>query len=297
MFPWRAPGNLLGETSMPTTYTAAMSGSTDLADADFTDAPPGGSLGATFLQECGQAHASPAANMTNVNTMFHNFLAAQGWTWAPEGAGNSYLAGAALLDGTTTAGECGFPAYALALLVNAPAPYGFGTGGATVRSYSGANREGFIARHAHPLPGPTPNITKPDGLVLNNYYYWGNHKVVELGGHFYDPNLRADYPNLAGMAEGSLQTVRQNVRLRDLKDYNPSSPWGLLLAWGLPRLTLLKISDVIFGTTHTITVTRTTVGADMAVAGHYIEWSERFALPAGGREHIYGPLPHSPLVR
>jgi hypothetical protein len=282
---------------MPTTYQQALGGNANLNQANFNDSPPQTSPGRQFVWSCRVSNVTPINNINQVNTRFHQFLVNRGWIWNPSVAGASYNAGARLLDGTVNQGECGFPAYALAYIINAPQPYGFGVGGANVVTYSGLHNIGFISNHANALPGPQPNIIRPQGGVLPGFYYWDNHKVVHFNGQFYDPNYGSVYPAIGSMAVASLQLVRQNVRLRDLENYNPLSPWGVLLGWGLPRLAALKFSDFIFGTTHTISVVQAVNVVNPAVNGYYIEWVENWAIPMGGRGNIYGPMPRSPLVR
>lgn len=282
---------------MTKTYEQVLGGQNNLANVRFDDMPATGSPGRQFVWGCRRANITPLTGMGQLNTRFYQWLAQRGWTWDPGVPGNSYLAGARVLDGVVNRGECAYPAYALAYMINAPQPYGFGVGGASVVTFSGANAAGFISNHAGALQGPQPNITRPEGGALPGYYYWANHKVVQYGGQYYDPNYNAVYAMPAGMAAASLQVVRQNARLRDLADYNPLSPWGLLLGWGLPRLLAQGTSDLLFGNTHTITVQQTTVGAHPAVAGYYIEWSENWALPRGGRGNIYGPKIANPLAR
>lgn len=295
---------------MTTTYEQAMNGVT-FPNANFDDAPAGNSWGAEFLKKCKKASAHPGSEMNRVNEIFHGFLKGKGWRWDPGGAGASYVAGARLLDGSRTSGECAYPAYALAFLIDAPYPYGFykfkpknkndkkkPKNDASVETYRGLHNRGFISNHANALDGPQPNITQSNGNMLQGYYFWGNHKVVKYKNKFYDPNYKAIYTSLAGMAVASLQSVRDNVRLRDMRDYNPLSPWGLLLGWGLPRLTVLKLSDVLFGTTHRINVVKAVNVQDQNVAGYYIEWEEGWRRPDyGGRGTIYGPLAQNPLVR
>lgn len=280
---------------MPVSYEQALGGNVILAQANFGDVPRPGSPGRRFLTQCLLAGATPANNMLQVNSLFHQFLAGRAWTWNPAVPGASYTAGARLLDGAVNAGECGYPAYALAYLINAPPPYGFGVGGAAVVTYNGQHNQGFISNHANALPGPQPNITRPQGGTLPAYYYWDNHKVVQFQNQYYDPNYRAVYVNPAAMAAADLQLVRQGVRLRDLENYNPLSPWSFLLGWGLPRLAALKVSDLAFGTAHDISVYRA-IGA-APVSGYYMEWVERWVRPGGMRGTIYGPFAHSPLVR
>lgn len=285
---------------MTISYQNALGGAVNLAAANFTSVPPVASLGRQFVMNCLVANVTPANNMALLNTRFHQFLTNRGWRWEPAVAGASYNAGARLLDGTVTQGECGYPAFALAYIIQAPPPYGFGmgVGSAAVVTYSGAHNNGFISNHANALPGPQPNITRPAGGALAGFYYWDNHKVVQYGGQFYDPNYNAIYAAPAGMAVASLQTVRQQVRLRDMENYNPASPWGLLLGWGLPRLAALKLNDFIWGNDHAINVTQAVNVTNPAVNGHYIEWGEHWVFPGhGGRGNIYGPMPRNPLVR
>ncbi|WP_236200108.1 hypothetical protein [Pseudomonas pseudonitroreducens] len=281
-------------------YQNVLNGAVNLAAANFNGPPAVASLGRQFVMSCLLARLTPANHMVQINNRFHQFLSNRGWRWEPGVAGASYIAGARLLDGTVTQGECGFPAYALAYLIQAPPPYGFGMGigSASVITYRGTNNSGFISDHANALPGPQPNITSPAGAPLAGFYYWANHKVVQYAGQIYDPCYNAVYATPAGMAAASLLTVRQRARLRDLENYDPASPWGLLLGWGLPRLTALKISDLLWGNSHTITVTQAVNVTDNAVNGHFIEWDEQWARPGlAGRGNIYGPIPHNPLVR
>lgn len=283
---------------MTTTYVNALGGQNNLNNVpNVNDAPGAGSRGRRFLLQCAMTNTHPNANMGQVNTAFHNFLRTTGWQWAPGVPGASFTAGARLLDGAVHAGECGFPAYALAYLINAPHPYGFGVGGAQVVTYSGANAQGFISDHQGALPGPADNITRPAGGTLPNYYLWDNHKVVQVGNNFYDPSYNRVYVAAAGMAAASLQTIRQNVRLRDISTYNPYSLWSLSVVYGLPRLMALKSSDVLFGTTHQITLLQATNVVQVALTGWYLEWVENWNRPIGGRGTIYGPYTANPLVR
>jgi hypothetical protein len=128
-----------------------------------------------------------------------------GWTWNPGIGGRNDDRGKHLLDlGIAAAGregECGFLAHALKVLLEAPAPYGFGIGAglaATVTYDGGGN--GFVSPHAgvhHNLPA---NTSLPNGIALSPAYKWGDHVVVDYLGRFWDPSYNTHYANVQGMA-------------------------------------------------------------------------------------------------
>ncbi len=233
--------------------------------------------------------------MAGVNTRFHQYLVQSGWQWAPGIAGNSLRRGAELLDGTANQGECGYVANALAYLINAPAPYGFGVGGAEVFRYTGSKHKGFISPLANALPGLQPNINLPVGGTLNGYYFWDNHKVVKFNGRYYDPCYNTVYDYCGLMTAASLNE-RKQVRLRDLAKYDPYNPFTL----GAFRLAFQKAQDLVFNTTHTITVFHTENVHDATVDGYYMDWSSSWKT-IGDRQYwdlgFTGPLAENPLVR
>jgi hypothetical protein len=284
---------------MPTTYAALLDGNENLSAARYGDHQPfENSRGRRFLRHCEDQGLDPAQNLVTVAEAWHDFLANEGWTWNTDFPCETYNYGARLLDGTAGRGDCGYPAYGLALLLNAPDPWGFGLGNATVARYDGQNHDGFIAAHLTPLPGLAANVTRPNGTLLQGFYLWDNHKVVAHGGHFYDVSYRQHRNALAGLAPASLRVVRENVRLRDLENYNPKSLWGFTLGWGLPRLAMLKLSDVASNNSHTITVFQATNVTNGALNGWYIQWEESWGWRGNGfRPSYYGPYTRSPLVR
>jgi len=286
---------------VPTTYAELLDGNENLNAPRYGEHQPhDDSLGQRFLAHCEHQDLDPAQDLVAVANAWHDFLAIEGWTWDVVGARSvctSYNGASRLLDGTQIRGDCGFPAYALALLLNVPAPWGFGIEGARVATYDGEDGDGFLAPHqtTFRLAG---NVTRPNGNLLQGFYLWDNHKVVERGGHFYDVSYRRNHNALAALASASLRVERENVRLRDLENYNPTSPWGLAIGWGLPRLAMLKLSDVAFNTSHGITVFRATHVANNALAGFYIQWEEYWGWRStAGRASYYGPFTRSPLVR
>jgi hypothetical protein len=285
---------------VPTTYQNIMGGRSNLTGVPFNTDTPTPCRGTQFLNHCNGNGIGPGINMATLTNTFHDFLAGVGgipgggnWTWSPGAPGNGYTAGARLLDGTANAGECAFVPFALAYLINAPAPWGFGVGGATVDSYSGANHIGFIAAHNNALPGPLPNITQAAGGVLPNFYLWGNHKVVTFGGVHYDVCYRTTYAALANMAAVDLQLTRNNVRLRDLEDYDYKKLDSL---WELIKL---KFDDLLRSTTHTIEVLQATAAHAVLTGGnptaYFISWVEN--RPHSGASNYYGPYQQNPLVR
>ncbi|WP_420405588.1 hypothetical protein [Nisaea sp.] len=157
------------------------------------------------------------ANVLALSSRLHNQITNH-WAWGPAGAGTTDLAGARLLDDNITAGECGYIAHALNVLLTQNNPYGAqqGANNFTVRTYSGqhpANRvgakNGFIAAHANVPLGLHSNVWNPNGNSAA-YYLWMNHKVLEYNGRFYDPTYDQTqggpgwYGNLAAMAAAQI---------------------------------------------------------------------------------------------
>jgi hypothetical protein len=281
-----------------TTYADLLNGNENLGAAAWDDHQPEPlSRGQRFLEHCQQQQLDPANDLTAVADAWHDFLAGDNWTWDVRDFCEVYNRAARLLDGAQHRGDCGYPAYAFALLLNAPQPWGFGLGGARIERYDGQDHDGFIARHQTPLPGLGPNVTRPNGGLLQGFYLWDNHKIVAHGGHFYDVNYRRDSNTLALFAPASLRVVQEHVRLRDLENYDPASPWGLALGWGLPRLALLKLSDVAQNRYHSITVFQATHVLNPALTGWYIQWEEYWGRNPNPRPSWYGPYARSPLVR
>ncbi|HBO1217802.1 TPA: hypothetical protein L4E92_005186 [Pseudomonas aeruginosa] len=283
---------------MEVSYLALLDQKPTLSGIDFTEKqPPENSLGARFLATLKKDDISPE-NIESLSNDFHDFLKKEGWTWAPMVGGNNLSAGAKLLDGDLKSGECATPAHALAYLIKAAPPYGFGLEGeATVKTFTGSQGKGFISKHDTPLPGLSSNIKRMQGGVVDGFYFWENHKVVEYGGKFYDPNYRKSYIQLADMASAEITLEKEKIRLRDMSDYNPLNPWGILLKWGIPRLAALKISDLFYGNTHSITLYSATSTTTPAISGYYIEWTQVWGNPAAALKEIYGPILKNPLVR
>ncbi|MBV9493856.1 MAG: hypothetical protein JOZ54_06390 [Acidobacteria bacterium] len=284
---------------MSTTYENLLSGINNLTKIDWdSDTPQSTLLGQRFLAHCRKENFDPGQDLAAVAEEWHDFLGAAGWGWDLNFACETYPYATRLLDGVRLRGDCGYPAYAFALLLNAPHPWGFGLGGATVERYDGHHHEGFIATHNGTIFGLGGNLTRPNGGVLQGFYLWDNHKVVAHGGHYYDVSYRRDFNALGNLAPASLQVTRENVRLRDLANYDPKSPWGFTLGWGLPRLAMLKLSDVATNNSHGITVFRATNVGNGALTGYYIQWEEYWGWRGSSqRANYYGPYTQNPLVR
>lgn len=136
------------------------------------------------------------------------------WTWQGSGAGDSPSAGAKLLDGNLQAGECGYIANALMVLLTQDAPYGAEQSDAEFKvvTYSGkyptstsGTKRGFISAHANTPLNLEPNVYTPVG-VQAPYYWWGNHKVMSYDAIYFDPTYGTSqggpgyYPDLGSMA-------------------------------------------------------------------------------------------------
>jgi hypothetical protein len=274
------------------TYEQVLGGQVNLGAVNWASAAPtAGSLGQQVLATIAALNPAVHADMLQITTAFHNAVALTGFRWLPATAGNSYTAGARLLDGTAATGECAYVANGLALLLGAAPPWGLGVAGITVQSYSGQNAVGFIADHGGGVPGAPANVLRPNGTPFAGYYLWANHKVVNVGGTLYDPCYDRTYNTLAGMASSQLQLVRAGIRLRDLGDYNPASIAGFLSLMGL------KASDAFYNNAHTIDVYQAVGGAS---AGYYLDWGQDWKDWTWTR-HIktswHGPYAANPLVR
>jgi hypothetical protein len=136
-------------------------------------------------------------NMKLLMVNFRHQLKAHGWQWFPPTAGQ---AGAKVLDGDVTRGECAFLAKAFELLLNLPDPAGCQvTAKAEMVAYTGAEKAGFIADHPGMEFGLSNNMT----LSVDNHrktYNWDNHKVVKYAGKFYDVCYNKVYSDPAEMA-------------------------------------------------------------------------------------------------
>ena len=276
------------------TYKSVLGGNENLNAVNFDAHYPRANLwGQRFLTACNNALLTPMAHMAQISTGMHNALRVRNWTWVPVGAGGSYTAGGQLLDEERNAGECAFVPYALAYLVNAPSPWGFGARRAVVERYRGKHEEGFISLHANNLPGPQPNIVQPNGQTLPGYYLWENHKVVCYNAHYYDACYNVHHANLADMDRASLQLIRAGVRLRDLRDYD----YGRL--WSAARLAGTVVSDWLWWNRHTVDVYQAQ-GMDPVVTGYYLRWTQSWWTIHSGSdmsETWYGPYPVNLLVR
>lgn len=154
-------------------------------------------------------NAQAFAALTNADVLgVTNTLHAQlgGWTWAPGVAAGAVSAGAELLQGSRVSGECAAVANALSMVLTTAAPYGLaqGPGNFTVRTYSGAHNQGFIAAHA-PILNLNPNVYDPATGNRQNFYVWDNHKTVEYNGEFFDACYNTSYMAQANMAQAQLQ--------------------------------------------------------------------------------------------
>ncbi|MFC1672551.1 hypothetical protein ACFL12_00215 [Pseudomonadota bacterium] len=143
------------------------------------------------------------ANVLGVTNTLHAQLG--NWTWDPSSAGNSMAAGCTLLQGSRIAGECAVVAHALRVALIANNPYGVqqAAHNFTVRTYTGANGQGFIANHA-PILNLDPNIYDPGTGNPVNRYLWQDHKTVEYNGRFYDACYDAEYLAQPAMAHAQI---------------------------------------------------------------------------------------------
>ncbi len=152
-----------------------------------------------------------------------------GWTWNPKRGGRGEGAGKALLDRDQAGqGECGWLGWALHILLETPAPYGFGRAGlSTPRVYSGRdtwdgpNQEGsgFVATHVGVHFGRPANVSDYGPLSpmvgLSDLYKWGDHVVVEYAvngrTYFWDPSYNTKYNNITDMAVYRIQSEEHCV--------------------------------------------------------------------------------------
>ena len=286
---------------MPITYEAGLILGSNAMDIPkmAANVPIAGTRGAVFVAQNPLLVGAPAnhANLLQVTQLFQAFLAADGWTWAPGGAGDSRVMGARLLDSTINSGECAFVAHALDYLLAAPAPFGFGMLPANQATKSvvsfkgGVNDEGFISVH-NPVFNLGPNFVSGG----TSYYSWDNHKVVPAGGVFYDACYGTHYAALSDMAVADRTFTGRDVRLRDLASYN----WKSLK--GAPRLMALALSDMWFKNRHSIDVFHAinVVAPHTAnLSGFFMDWTQHWGtFPAMSNNRlIHGPLAADPQVR
>jgi|GEM_PF-3211108 len=140
------------------------------------------------------------------------------WTWEGGGAGDSPSAGAKFLDGNLQAGECGYLANALSVLLTSDNPYGAeqDNGLFQVVTYSGkyptrgvGSKNGFISAHANTPLNLEPNVYTTLGVQVP-FYWWGNHKVMSYDGRYFDPTYGTSqggpgyYPDLESMAAAQI---------------------------------------------------------------------------------------------
>jgi len=173
-----------------------------------------GTVGGQIMAACAHHNATTEVGMDAIVAEFQNI----GWAWNPKRSGRSLASGTTLLDRTAAgSGECGWLAWALHVLLEVPAPYGFGRAGlSTPRVYSGLNDydqvghegEGFVATHVGVHHGRPANVARYDPhspmVGLSNEYKWGDHVVVEYavntGTFFWDPSYNTKYARITDMA-------------------------------------------------------------------------------------------------
>jgi hypothetical protein len=146
------------------------------------------------------------AGMKELMNVFYEVMEKR-FEWNPRSTGNNAAVGAAVLDGERKFGECGCLANALLCLLRCPRPYGFGVGsgvGATVETYPGAHKLGFITRHEREFYRLGPNVINPYNDSEKKYYLWENHKVLHYCGHYWDVCYNRSYQDSAGMAQGEI---------------------------------------------------------------------------------------------
>lgn len=176
-------------------------------------------LGGRVMAACRRRGWTPQNHMANIVDALHHELKRSGWRWDPGQAGHD---GRAVLDGRRQAGECMFLAAALKALLAAPEPFGFQQhpGGLNLRTYNGAARDGFIAQHrtqAGGWFGLMANVYSESYHGFHDLYFWGDHKVLELRGRYWDVCYNTSYLQLSDMAEinlGPLKSKMENHRIR-----------------------------------------------------------------------------------
>lgn len=174
-------------------------------------------LGGKVMARATVGRWTTAANMEQITDAFYRELRAANWRWTPSTSCGNLVAAANMLDGTMMPAECKLPANAFSMLLNAPAPYGFGEASKVV-SYSGkelliganngqptardvkrTDEKGFYARHGveHHLAA---NVWDAASGAMSDLYRWDNHKVVELNNRYWDVCYNRGYTFLTEMA-------------------------------------------------------------------------------------------------
>lgn len=177
-------------------------------------------LGGKVMHAATTGNWAPATHMTQITDAFYRELVAAGWRWTPSKSCGSIEQAAKLLDGEMVHAECQVAARAFELLMQSPAPNGFGVAAAKMVTYSGNElligadggqptaesvkrdaTRGFYSRHpilgVHGLPA---NVYDPADGRITNLYRWDDHKVVELNGRYWDVCYNASYVFLNDMA-------------------------------------------------------------------------------------------------
>lgn len=251
--------------------------------------------GKRFLDKAG--HLNPSENLLGICKAYNEFLASDGWKWEPLNIGNTPKKGVELLDGTAGSGECAFVAWSLAILLQAPAPWGFRKGSTVpdmdVVTYSGEKKGGFISVHPKgiALPGAEPTVTDlKNGRT--NLRYWDNHKVVSHKGAYWDACYQTRYSSLHEMAQISLERIAANKKPKDLKDYTGIT--GTIKSLGL------AISDSYYNNFHSIDVFRSVDDNchDAELKGYWINWQQTWGqIPTlSSSIDFTGPFKDNPLV-
>jgi hypothetical protein len=177
-------------------------------------------LGGKVMHAATTAGWTTAANMTQITGAFYLELVSAGWRWTPAKSCGSKEQAAKLLDGEMVHAECQAVARAFEMLLQAPAPNGFGAAGAKMVTYSGDEQligadngqptapsvkrsavRGFYSRHPIlGIHGLMPNVYDPAVGRITDLYRWDDHKVVELAGKYWDVCYNASYTFLQQMA-------------------------------------------------------------------------------------------------
>lgn len=262
----------------------------ELTYADFinltssTDAePPKASRGAKFIELIKIKYAA-TPDLVTLNNEFHDFLVSN-WKWSPTESGNSKPKGAKLLDNEIHSGECAMVAQAFAILLNSAPPFGFKKEDSIeeAKVVRHAPPGGFITPHNNYLPGPQSQfVHSPQQLI--NYYLWENHKVVQYGLRFYDPNYRKVYDTLKGMEAAEIETIKENIKIIDINlslhsKINKPSNSKSTVTFSVYKATACEYHTVL--------------------NGYYIDRSEVFLdetnMPTNFARDIYGPFEENPL--
>jgi hypothetical protein len=179
-------------------------------------------LGGIVMAQAKKANWTVPGNLTQITAEFYDQLVAFKWKWTPSRSCGDTAKAASILDGEMYHAECQVAANAFLLLLTLAPPYGFGAT-AKLKTYTGektligvesqskpsapntkraANtNEGFYSYHpAAGVHGLKPNVFDVATGKMAALYAWTDHKVVKVGGRYYDVCYNASYGTLNEMA-------------------------------------------------------------------------------------------------